>query len=362
MNKDIAPGPPNPQTGNSQYQQPQQFQKMPPQFQMQGQQGNQQMMQFMNQKMPPGGMPGAHQNPKMNMVAPRLPQVQGQPPQQFQGDNGEISSLIHNEYGEEFHRTQKTRSNAYQTCLFACGGLSQCICCMCVACECGPMQVIPPGNVGLLMEFGKLKKKIGPGPKFINPCTETVKIVSIRRQTKNLPAQTVLTRDQLKLTCSAGVNYDFTNVELVAFKLQDFNSYLNFTIQGELKALIAKITLEELKNNTMETNKKLREKLNEKFLPYGVTVIEVFIRNIVLPLSMQRAMATQAESKQQVEMKKNAAMGYLKSAKDYKKAAESYKGNNIAMELKYFSILQAMTIGKKSTVMMRDCIIKLKDL
>lgn len=224
------------------------------------------------------------------------------------------------------------------------------------------MQVIPNGCVGLLSEFGVLKKKLNPGPKYINPCTETLQIVSIRKQAKMLPAQSVLTRDQLRLTCTAGVNYDFTNVELAYLKLEDFETYLTLTIQGELKSVVSSVTLNELKENTIQISKRLEEELKGKFEPYGVRVIEVYIRDVRLPYSMERAMATVAESKQQNEMKKNAAMGYLKSAKDFKKAADSYKGNNIAMELKYFSILQAVTVGKKSTVLMRDSIINVKDL
>lgn len=346
-NGNSVPLPPDPNTGNSVYQPNQQNQQINPFSKFMPQNQQQQYQQNEHQKHP-------------NMIHPQMPNI---PPQSYENaQSSEISPLIHNEYGEKFHRTQRTTPNGYQSCLRACGSCAKCFCCLCITCECGPMQIIPPGHVGLLSEFGMLKKKIGPGPKYINPCTETVQIVSIKKQAAFLPPQDVLTSDHLKLTCSAGCNYDFTNVELAYLKLQDFNTFLSLTIQGELKSVVSSVTLQELKENTLQLSKKLQEELEKKFSPYGIRVIEVYIRDIRLPYEMERAMAAVAESKQENEMKKNAALGYLKSAQDYKKAAESYKGNNIAMELKYFSILQAITMGKKSTVLMRDCIINMKEL
>lgn len=100
-----VPGPPDPQTGNSIYT-PHNVQAQINPFAQFQPSNNRQAFQGNNQS---------------NMIHPQMPQAQQNQYAELPFSD-QISPLIHNEYGEKFHRTQKTTPNAYQACLTACGG------------------------------------------------------------------------------------------------------------------------------------------------------------------------------------------------------------------------------------------------
>jgi hypothetical protein len=56
-----------------------------------------------------------------------------------------ISSKIHNEYGEEFKNNQVDRAGAYAGCINCCGTIPKVLCCVCAACNCGPVRMVSTG-------------------------------------------------------------------------------------------------------------------------------------------------------------------------------------------------------------------------
>jgi hypothetical protein len=99
--------------------------------------------------------------------------------------------------------------------------------------------------------------------------------------------------------------------------------------------------------------------VEKKLEPYGINISSMEIRDVKLPFNMVRSMAQVAESENENRQKLAAANGYLSSAKSYAQAAKSYTGHDIAMELNYYGVLKAMTMGKKSTVVLKDSVIKI---
>lgn len=297
---------------------------------------------------------------KNNMISPIMPGPgQGTGDNPYQQIDMSIDPKIHNEYGEQFHKTGKTRRNGYSTCLETCGSMSRCYCCLCFLCECGPITQVQPGHIGFVMRLGKLKKKVGAGILTYDPCTEKVIQVSIQKQSRSIPGQKLLTRDQLMISCRTQITFNFMKPELVIFKIQDANTFIVNTIMGIIKALVAERTYDQLQNNAAEFNKACLMQVEKKFTPYGINISSMEIRDVMLPRDMIRAMAQVAESKNENLEKINSANGYLKSAPAYAKAAESYKGHKIALELNYYTVLKAMTVGKKSTVFLKDSVINI---
>ena len=273
--------------------------------------------------------------------------------------------MLHQEYGDDFARTREQTPNNYAKCLKCWGSCFE-SCCSALGAtgDSSCVKIIQPGYVGIVSELGIVKRKVGPGPQFFNPCTEEIEIYDNRRKILTLSGQRLLTRDNLVLNCMAYCTYDYYNLEIAYYKVQDIKNFIRYTIQGILKGLIAERTLTSLQKNTIEINKACLNETSRKLAPFGVRVTSMEIRNIQLLRSMVRAMAVAAESKQENEQRKNAAMGYLKSAKAYSKAAESYRGHETALQLNYYEMLKGMATGKKSgaTIMIRDSMIDFDSL
>jgi hypothetical protein len=83
-----------------------------------------------------------------------------------------ISTKIHNEYGDEFKKNQVDRASSYAGCINCCGTIPKVLCCVCAACDCGPVRRISTGQIGLLTEFGRFIAKLEPGLHSFNQCSQ----------------------------------------------------------------------------------------------------------------------------------------------------------------------------------------------
>ena len=155
------------------------------------------------------------------------------------------------------------------------------------------------------------------------------------------------------------ITYNFNKPELVVFKIDKPGYFIRLTIQGIIKALVAERDFESLQKNPAEFNKACMIEVEKKFVPYGINVSTMEIRDVRLPNNMVRSMAQVAESSNENKQKIAAAQGYLKSAKSYAEAAKSYTGHDIALELNYYGVLKTMTMGKKSTVLLKDSVLNI---
>ncbi len=268
-----------------------------------------------------------------------------------------LSKRIHNEYGEEFQKNPVDNAGGYAACIKCCGSICQTVCCVCAACNCGPVRQIPTGQMGLLIEFGRLIKKLEPGLHSFNQCSQQIIVVDIRTVILDIPKQQLLTEDNVSVEVDAFVTYKIVIPELAIFKVENYRNLVGFMTQGVMKTIVAERTLSELLVNRNEVEKAITTIIDDKTDSYGIKVLSIETRSINLPANMERAMATVAESKKESEAKVIDAQGSLASAKIFRAAADELKGNPIALQLQYFETLKAIASEKNSTIIVPDGIL-----
>jgi len=265
-----------------------------------------------------------------------------------------ISLGINEPYGPEYKN--ETSGGAYSKCLIACGSCQQCACCLCATCGCGPLKEVPQGFIGLEIEFGRLKGKLGPGLHTINPMSEKLVLIDLRAQSLNTPGQVLLTRDNVTVLIDVFVNYRVVIPEFAYFKCTNYLELLNLMVQSVMKTIVAERTLSQLLVNRKEIEKSTTFFMDEKAHPYGIDVISIETQSINLPKNMERAMATVAESEKEAEAKMVDARGNLESAKIFREAADELSKNPISLELQYFETLKKIAGEFPSTLIVSDSI------
>jgi hypothetical protein len=108
-----------------------------------------------------------------------------------------IAKKLNSVYGEKYASNPKDKASSYSGCIRSCGTCPQKCCVVCAACNCGPVSKISTGQVGLLMEFGKLIKKLPPGLHTINSCSQKLLVADIRTKILDIPPQNLLTKDNV---------------------------------------------------------------------------------------------------------------------------------------------------------------------
>jgi regulator of protease activity HflC (stomatin/prohibitin superfamily) len=248
-------------------------------------------------------------------------------------------------------------STNYMGCLECCGNCQRNLQCICVSCGKGPLMTVQQGQVGLRVRFGKYVSKLKPGLYTYNPCSEKILIVETRAQVLDVGQQTLLTKDNVTVYVDAYVNYRIVVPENAMFKVVNYHQMIRYFTQGVMKTIVAEHTLSEMLTSRKKIERKLTEIIDEKTDPYGLKVFTIETQKIELPVAMERAMATVAETEKQSEARLIDAKGNLESAKIFKEAADELSKNEISLQLQYFETLKYIAAEKNKTIIVPDSIL-----
>lgn len=270
----------------------------------------------------------------------------------LQSNGLHLTGEINHMYGSKF--VDQHAAGCYAGCLKCAGCLPISLCCLCSACGCGPIKEVKQGYMGLLVELGKLKRKLGPGLHSYNPCTEKIVTVDLRVQSMNTPEQKLLTKDSVTVWIDVFVNFRILVPELALFKIANYYQFLTLTVESVMKSIVAERTLVQLLGNRKEIEKSTTTIMDEKVFPYGIDVTSIETQSIRLPMNMERAMATVAESEKASEAKQVKAKGSLESARAFRLAADELGKNPLSLELKYFETMKEVARDTPSLLFVTD--------
>jgi len=94
----------------------------------------------------------------------------------------------------------------------------------------------------------------------------------------------------------------------------------------------------------------MEQTLDEATDPWGVKVERVEIKDVRLPVQLQRAMAAEAEAAREARAKVIAAEGEQKASKALREAAEVISQSPSALQLRYLQTLNTISAEKNSTI------------
>ena len=271
----------------------------------------------------------------------------------------EISKRLNEDYGEKWMNNPVDKASGYSACLRKCGAVPQVACCICAPCDLGPVKKIPSGYIGLVIELGRLVKKLEPGLHSYNQCCQEVQLVDIRTKVFDVPVQSLLTRDNVSIKVDAYVVYRVEIPELALFRVSNYVEMLSSMTQGILKTVIVEKTLSELLVKRDEVESYITELIDEKTDLFGVDVQSIEFKQITLPRDMMRSFAKEAQAKKEAEAKIIKAQGSLASAKLYRKSADLMQGNPVSLQLQYFETLRLISMENNKTYIMPDSMIRL---
>jgi len=276
-------------------------------------------------------------------------------------DSNERRGLVRNSPGVIRHDPEYGGFDClYQTFLRSIGLGVKIFCLPCFDCVCqkqSPICRIQQGSVGILLEFGRVKRVLYPGTYTLNIGTEVAAIVSLRTQSLLLQKQEAVTKDTLTVTCDAVVFYTVEDPIRAIFAVEDFNRAVQNLASVSLRTTIGENDLERLFSERTSVNERLRNLLDVKTAAWGIRVDSVDLRDLTIPPNLQRAMASIAEATRAAEAKVIAANGQLRAAGVLKEAAETMGKEPGSMQLQWFEILRELASNDRmSTIVLPDSV------
>ena len=232
-------------------------------------------------------------------------------------------------------------------------GIRRCIGSMC---ECCTNEEIKEGSVGVITEFGKFVKVVGSGAQSYNCCSQVVIHVPTVIQVMHLPSQSVITKDGLQLLIKSYVKFRIVHPQLYLFNHQNASDLLLKAIQGTLRSVVGQRTLKENLGNQVEIKKKIARLVKHRVEEYGLVIYDTEIERMSMDQTLQKALAIVAKSEREAKARVVKAQGNKQSSIIYKKAADEFSKNPLAIQLKYLDVLKDVA-AKQSTLLLRDTIV-----
>jgi regulator of protease activity HflC (stomatin/prohibitin superfamily) len=211
------------------------------------------------------------------------------------------------------------------------------------------LKVLKEYERSVVFRLGRLMSYRGPGVIFVIPILETQVRIDLRTVTLEIPAQDVITRDNVTVKVSAVLYFRVIDPSRAVTEVRD---YLYATLQlsqTTLRSVGGQTELDDLLSQREKLNAKIQEIIDAQTEPWGIKVTLVELKNIDLPQDMQRAIAAQAEAERERRAKVIAAEGEFQAAQRLAEAAEIMGHSPITLQLRYLQTLAEIATEHNST-------------
>uniref|UniRef100_A0AC35TQW8 PHB domain-containing protein n=1 Tax=Rhabditophanes sp. KR3021 TaxID=114890 RepID=A0AC35TQW8_9BILA len=190
----------------------------------------------------------------------------------------------------------------------------------------------------------------GPGIFFIIPCIDSYRKVDLRVLSFEVPPQEILSKDSVTVAVDAVVYFRISNATISVTNVEDCSRSTKLLAQTTLRNILGTRTLAEMLSDRESISTTMQNLLDQATECWGVKVERVEVKDVRLPVSLQRAMAKEAESTRESRAKVIAAEGEKKASRALKEAAEVLSENPCSIQLRYLQTLNNIAAEKNSTI------------
>jgi len=202
---------------------------------------------------------------------------------------------------------------------------------------------------GVVFRLGRVIGCKGPGLILLIPAIDKMVRVDLRVVAMDVPAQDVITRDNVTIKVSAVLYFRVIDPNRAIVGVENYLYATSQLSQTTLRSVCGQAELDELLAEREKINEHLQEILDKDTEPWGVKVAKVEIKNIDLPQEMQRAIAKQAEAERERRAKVIGSEGEFQAAQKLSDAAKIIGENPIALQLRYLQTLREVASENNST-------------
>jgi regulator of protease activity HflC (stomatin/prohibitin superfamily) len=204
---------------------------------------------------------------------------------------------------------------------------------------------------GVIFRFGRLlSQPKGPGIILVFAPVDRIVRVSLRVDTLEVPAQDVITRDNVTVKVNAVLYFRVIDPRLAIVEVSNFLYATSQLAQTTLRSVLGEVELDELLSQREKLNLRLQTILDQHTSPWGVKVTMVEVKQVDLAESMIRAIARQAEAERERRAKIIHAEGEYTASEKLAMAAEVIQKQPVAIQLRYLQTLVEIGTEKNTTI------------
>ena len=204
---------------------------------------------------------------------------------------------------------------------------------------------------GVIFRLGRvLGAPKGPGIILVFRPIDQIVRISLRQEVLEVPAQDVITRDNVTIKVNAVVTLYVVDPNAAAIKVNNYVYQTSQLAQTTLRTVLGEVELDELLSHRDKLNIRIQSIMDQRTEPFGVKVVSVEVKQVDLPEQMQRAMAKQAEAEREKRSKIIHAEGEFNAAQKLVDAAALMATEPMTLQLRYLQTLSDIGVEKNTTI------------
>ena len=159
------------------------------------------------------------------------------------------------------------------------------------------IKVVNTGYLYVVERLGQFHKILEPGWHFIIPGVDFVrKKVSTKQQILDVQPQSVITKDNVKISVDNVIFYKMINAKDALYNIEDYKAGIVYSATTNIRNILGNMTLDEVLAGRDSINQQLLGIIDEVTDAYGIKVLSVEIKNIIPPDEIQQAMEKQMKA------------------------------------------------------------------
>jgi regulator of protease activity HflC (stomatin/prohibitin superfamily) len=203
---------------------------------------------------------------------------------------------------------------------------------------------------GVKFTLGRYAGIMEPGWRIIIPIFQSYQKIDIRTKAVDVPNQEAITKDNISASISAVIYYKVTDASKAVLEVENFYVAVHQLAQTTMRNVIGEIDLDSLLTNRDKVATRIKDIVRETTTQWGLEVLTVELKDIVLPETMKRTMAKQAEAERERRATIINSEGEVVAAENLSKAAKLMAGSPGALHLRTLNSINDISSDQSNTV------------
>ena len=192
----------------------------------------------------------------------------------------------------------------------------------------------------VLLRLGKFKGLRGPGIFFIIPIIDTLPYwIDLRVITTTFKAEKTLTKDTVPVDVDAVLFWQVTDAAKTALEVVDYQNTISWASQTALRDVIGKTVLADMLEGRERIDAELQRIIGDRVGSWGIKILSVEIRDVLIPKSLEVAMSMQAQAERERQARVILGDSERQIAQKFEEASRVYSENPTALHLRAMNML-----------------------
>jgi len=203
---------------------------------------------------------------------------------------------------------------------------------------------------GVKFSFGKFSGVMEPGWRIVWPVIQNCQKIDIRTKAVDVPDQEAITKDNVSTHISAVIYYKVTDASKAVLEVEDFFFAVHQLAQTTMRNVVGEVELDELLAHRDKVADRIRDIVRETSTNWGLEILSVELKDIILPADMKRTMAKQAEAERERRATIISSEGEVIAAKNLAQAANLMSNSPGALHLRTLNSINDISSDQSNTV------------